>query len=173
MRLSVRAIYDKVEKFIIFVLLFLLSVVVLYSTIQLAVLVIGGLLQTITGGNAAPYAEQLLLKLEILHDVFAGFLLILIGLELMKTVVMYLDENVVHVEVVLEVALIAIARHVIEMKYSETSPLTLFGISTITLALAIGFFLFKKATTMKHSTEVHANVSGSPNYSTESKEPEV
>jgi uncharacterized membrane protein (DUF373 family) len=153
MKLSVRAIYDKVEKFIIFVLLFLLSVVVLYSTIQLAVLVIGGLFQAITGGNAAPYMEQLLLKLEILHDVFAGFLLILIGLELMKTVVMYLDENVVHVEVVLEVALIAIARHVIEMKYSETSPLTLIGISTITLALAIGFFLIKKAMTMKHSTE--------------------
>ncbi len=41
--------------------------------------------------------------MPLLREVFTGFLMILIGLELMKTIVMYLDKHVVHVEVVLSV----------------------------------------------------------------------
>ena len=45
---------------------------------------------------------------------FVGFfLLVLIGIELLETIKAYLLTNVIHVEIVLEVALIAIARKVI------------------------------------------------------------
>ncbi len=48
-----------------------------------------------------------------LPEIFGFFMLILIGIELLETIRAYLVENVVHVEVVIEVALIAIARKVI------------------------------------------------------------
>jgi uncharacterized membrane protein (DUF373 family) len=83
--------------------------------------------------------------MPLLHDVFTGFLMILIGLELIKTIVMYLDDHLVHVEVVLSVAIIAIARHVIEMDLNTASPLSLVGTGVVIFALAAGYYYFKKA----------------------------
>jgi uncharacterized membrane protein (DUF373 family) len=83
--------------------------------------------------------------MPLLHDVFTGFLMILIGLELIKTIVMYLDDHVVHVEVVLSVAMIAIARHVIEIDLAHAPPMSLIGTGCVILALAVGYYYFKKA----------------------------
>ena len=76
---------------------------------------------------------------------FAGFLMILIGLELMKTIVMYLDEHIIHVEVVLSVAMIAIARHAIDVDYKTAPPLSMIATGVIIIALAAGYYFFKKA----------------------------
>jgi uncharacterized membrane protein (DUF373 family) len=83
--------------------------------------------------------------MPILHEVFAGFLMILIGLELMKTIVMYLDEHVIHVEVVMSVAMIAIARHAIDVDYKTAPPLAMVGIGIIIISLSVGYYCFKKA----------------------------
>jgi uncharacterized membrane protein (DUF373 family) len=80
-----------------------------------------------------------------LHIIFAGFLLLLLGLELMQTVKMYLTEHVIHVEVVFLVAMIAVGRHVIEIDYQHANPLTLFGTAAIILGLAAGYFLLKRS----------------------------
>jgi uncharacterized membrane protein (DUF373 family) len=45
--------------------------------------------------------HALFARMDLLREVFGGFLLLLIGLELAKTVVMYLDEQVLHWEVVI------------------------------------------------------------------------
>lgn len=85
----------------------------------------------------------------MLHEVFAGFLTLLTGLELMKTIAMYLEEHVIHVEVVLTVAMIAIAiaGHAMDVDYKTAPPLSLIGIAAIITALAVGFYYFKKANT--------------------------
>jgi uncharacterized membrane protein (DUF373 family) len=74
--------------------------------------------------------------------------MILIGLELMKTIVMYLDERVIHVEVVFSVAMIAIARHAIDVDFNNVPPLAMIGIGAIIIALAVGYFYFKKASAL-------------------------
>jgi uncharacterized membrane protein (DUF373 family) len=81
--------------------------------------------------------REMHLGMPILHEVFAGFLMILIGLELMKTIVMYLDEHVIHVEVVMSVAMIAIARHAIDIDYKTAPPLAMIGIGIVIIALAL------------------------------------
>jgi uncharacterized membrane protein (DUF373 family) len=133
--------YQYFEHFIVLVLLALLMAVVLYATVGLVITIAATMVEKL-------YTRDASLTLPLLHDVFAGFLMLLIGLELMKTVVMYLDEHVIHVEVVLSVAMIAIARHAIDVDYKTIQPLGMVGMGAIIIALAVGYFFFKKADTL-------------------------
>ena len=130
--------YRYFEHFIVLILLGLLMAVVLYATIGLVVFIVVTMAQKL-------HTREVSLTLPLLHDVFAGFLTLLIGLELMKTIVMYLEEHIIHVEVVLSVAMIAIARHAIDVDYKLVPPLTMIGMGSIIIALAVGYFFFKKA----------------------------
>jgi len=85
-----------------------------------------------------------LLDINELLDIFGMFLLVLIGVELLETVKMYLNEKKVHVEVVFTVAMIAIARKVIILDVKELSSLTLIGIGAIIIALSSGYYLIKR-----------------------------
>lgn len=85
-----------------------------------------------------------LLEFEELLDLFGIFLLVLIGIELLDTIKVYFKRNVVHVEVVVLVAIIAISRKVIVLEPGDYEPGTLIGIGIIILALAISYFLIKK-----------------------------
>ncbi len=104
----------------------LLIVVITVSTIELVWLLIKDI-STPTG---------LLLNVEEMFELFGFFLLVLIGMELLTTLRSYLYERVVHVEVVLEVALIAIAQKVIILNTSRAGGPTLLGLAGLLLALA-------------------------------------
>jgi len=145
MRERILAGYRYFEHFIVLVLLGLLMAVVLYATIGLVVFIALTMAEKL-------HTREVTITLPLLHDVFAGFLMLLIGLELMKTVVMYLEEHVIHVEVVLSVAMIAIARHAIDVDYKVVPPLAMIGMGSIIIALAVGFFFFRKASLISHPT---------------------
>jgi uncharacterized membrane protein (DUF373 family) len=130
--------YQYFEQFIVLVLLALLMIVILYATVGFVVLIVMEMSEKL-------HIREIHITLPLLHDVFAGFLMILIGLELMKTIVMYLDERVIHVEVVFSVAMIAIARHAIDVDYNNVPSQSMIGIGAIIIALAVGYFYFKKA----------------------------
>ena len=141
MREKILLVYRYFEHFIVLILLGLLMAVVLYATIGLAVFIVVTMAEKV-------HTREVTITLPLLHDVFAGFLTLLIGLELMKTIVMYLEEHIIHVEVVLSVAMIAIARHAIDVDYKVVPPLTMIGMGSIIIALAVGYFFFKKASLM-------------------------
>jgi uncharacterized membrane protein (DUF373 family) len=84
-----------------------------------------------------------LLEIDELLEIFGFFLLILIGVELLETIKAYLETNIIHVEVVLEVALIAIARKVIILDLKLYSELTLLGIAALIITLAGAYALLK------------------------------
>lgn len=131
-------VYHFFERAIVLVLLGLLMLVVLFATIGLIVMVVSAMIEK-------AHDTEFHFTMPLLHEVFSGFLMILIGLELMKTIVMYLDEQVIHVEVVLSVAMIAIARHAIDVDYANVPALSMIGIGAIIIALAGGYYFFKKA----------------------------
>jgi uncharacterized membrane protein (DUF373 family) len=122
------------ERLIIFALLIMMAVVILLSTIDLGRLLITDILEE----------PVFVLSVNQLLDIFGFVLLILIGVELVETIKAYLNEHVVHIEIVMEVALIAIARKVIILDVKELSPSTLYGIAGVILALSIGYYLEKK-----------------------------
>jgi uncharacterized membrane protein (DUF373 family) len=90
-------------------------------------------------------ADQELLTLNELHNIFGFFLLILIGIELIETIKVYLLDDSIRVEIVFLVAMIGIARHVIDLEYKTMEPLALIGIAAVILALTIGYYYLKKS----------------------------
>ncbi|HYP80961.1 MAG TPA: phosphate-starvation-inducible PsiE family protein, partial [Steroidobacteraceae bacterium] len=58
------------------------------------------------------------------QSLFAGVLLVVLGLELMDTLRNYFIEHRLRVEFLISVALIAVARHVIQIDYEHASAMT-------------------------------------------------
>jgi len=120
----------KVQAVIVNVLILLLLLVVVLSTVHLGVLIAEEMWKR----------PMFLIPVEDLLQVFGYFLLVLIGVELLETLRGYFRHAAIQVRVVLEVALIAVARKVITMEPATVSALTLFGIAALIVALAIAFY---------------------------------
>ena len=80
-----------------------------------------------------------------LMNLFSLFLVLLIGLELLETVKAYLKDDIVHVEFIILVAIIAIARKVIIWDFNKYSTTELLSLAAMMVALGITYFLIKKA----------------------------
>jgi len=126
---------ESFHKAIITILTGLMGLVVMLATLELIYLIATDILS----------APLMLLEIDELLDIFGYFLLILIGVELLETLRIYLKEHALNVQVVLLVAMIAIARKVIILDSSEIESLTLIGIGFIILSLAAGYYLVKKS----------------------------
>jgi uncharacterized membrane protein (DUF373 family) len=124
-----------VQKLTVVALAGMLVVVVLLSTVHLGVLI----------GEEVWKPPRGLIPVQGLLEIFGYFLLVLIGVELLETLKAYLRKDVIHVRVVLEVALIAMARKVIIEEPNTVSSLTLLGIAALIVALAIAFFFERQA----------------------------
>lgn len=126
---------DTFQKIIITVLTALMGLVVLLATLELVYIIALDIL-------SPPF---ILLDANELLSIFGYFLLILIGIELLETFRIYLQEHAINVQVVFLVAMIAIARKVIILEVDEIQSLTLIGIGFIIIALASGYYLVKKS----------------------------
>lgn len=80
-----------------------------------------------------------------LMGLFSLFLVLLIGLELLETVKAYLKEDIVHVEFIILVAIIAIARKAIVWDFKKYTTEELISLAIMTVALGVTYFLVKKA----------------------------
>lgn len=126
------------ERYIIKVLIAMMSVLLVIATIELGFEIIKAI--TIRDETES----HLIINLDNLLNVFGVFLLVLIGIELLDTIKVYFKKHIIHVEVVMLVALIALSRKIIVMDYVKYTGLELLGIATIIVALAGGYFLIKK-----------------------------
>jgi uncharacterized membrane protein (DUF373 family) len=124
-----------VEKSIIIALICMMTLVVILATLELGWIIIKDI-----------FTEPMfLLEIDELLDIFGLFMLVLIGIELLETIIKnYLTENVIRVEVVLVVAIIAIARKVIILDVKDLSGTVLLGIAAIILSLCAGHYLIKR-----------------------------
>jgi uncharacterized membrane protein (DUF373 family) len=113
----------------------MLCIVVILSTLHLGVLIADEIWQP----------PRFLIRVQGLLEIFGYFLLVLIGVELIETLKAYLKKDVIHIRVVLEVALIAMARKVIVEEPNTVPGLTLFGIAALILALGVAFHVERQA----------------------------
>jgi uncharacterized membrane protein (DUF373 family) len=125
---------DRFERIITITLIVLMIIVVTLATFDLA----WGIIQEI---SKPPY---IFIQVEKLLDIFGLFLLVLIGIELLDTIRAYLTEHVVHEEVILVAALIAVARKVIVLDVKQTEPAMVFAIAAIILTVAIAYWIVKR-----------------------------
>jgi uncharacterized membrane protein (DUF373 family) len=129
------SVITNVQKLTVMALAVMLMVVMLLSTIHLGVLIWQEILRP----------PRWLIAVQGLLEIFGYFLLVLIGVELLETLKAYVRKDVIHVRVVLEVALIAMARKVIIEEPNTVPGVTLFGIAALILALGIAFFFERQA----------------------------
>lgn len=122
------------EWIIVVGLILMMAVVILLSTIELGRVLVVDIFSP----------PDFLLGINELLDIFGFFMLILIGVELLETIRAYLNKHEVHIEIVLEVALIAVARKVVIIDVKEYSPESLFAIAALVLSLAGAYFLQKR-----------------------------
>lgn len=130
------------ERIVILALILMMVVVILLATAQLG----WSIFQDIV-------TPPVLLAVDEVMDIFGLFLLVLIGVELLETIRAYLSEHVVHVEIVLEVGLIAIARKLIILDVKDLPSLTLIGIAALILALALASYLERRVRREVQPTE--------------------
>ena len=123
------------EKIIIRVLVALMAIVLLLSTVELTWVIVKDIITP----------PILILEIDELLEIFGLFMLVLIGLELLDTIAKtYMGESTDHAQIVMAVAIIAIARKVIILDVKDLSGFALVGIAAIILALSIGYYLIKK-----------------------------
>jgi uncharacterized membrane protein (DUF373 family) len=132
-------IVNKFEKIVYAVLMALLMLVLIGSLLDLVWLLYTAFIFQTPG----------LLETHELIAVLGAFLLVLIGVELLDTIKAYFSENTIHVEIVVLLAIIAVARKVILLDPAEMSGnefgFELMGIGVIVVGLAGGYYLLKKA----------------------------
>ncbi|HSO72157.1 MAG TPA: phosphate-starvation-inducible PsiE family protein [Thermodesulfobacteriota bacterium] len=125
----------KLEKFLIHALMVMMALVLLLATVELGWIIVKDIFSP----------PVFLLEIEELLDIFGLFMLVIIGIELLETIMKtYLKENVNHVEVVFLVAMIAIARKVIILDVKDVSGVTLVGIGAIVITLSAGYYLIRR-----------------------------
>lgn len=131
---------NSVEKVILYTLMILMAIVLIVAVVDLILTMVREL-------STQPI---LVMTLESLLEVFGMFLLVLVGLELLDTIRAYVKEHVVHAEIVLLAALIAISRKAITLDYKSVEPAAIFSIAGLVIALAVGYYLIKRAGISQH-----------------------
>ncbi len=124
-----------IERALVVVLMILMLLVVVVATIELGVILVQLMMEP----------PILLLTTGEMVEVFGFFLMVLLGLELLETIKAYLQENTVHVEVVLLVGIVAMARKVILLDPDAITMDKVGAIAGVILALAISYYLLKGA----------------------------
>lgn len=123
------------ERFMIQVLMVMMAVVLGLVTLDLGWLILKDILEP----------PMFILSIDQLLDIFGLFMLVVIGIELLETIMKtYITQGKPHYEVVLSVAIIAISRKVIILDLREVNGLSLIGIAAIIIALTVGYFLMKR-----------------------------
>ena len=90
-------------------------------------------------------SPRFVLSISDILATFGAFLAVLIAIEIFVNIVMYLREDVIHVKIVVATALMAIARKVIILDFSETSADLVWATAGVILATSIAYWLVDKA----------------------------
>ena len=139
---------EKFERALNVALLAMLALVVLLATVDLGWIILKDLLTP----------PVFLLDVDELLELFGAFLMVMIGLELLDTVKIYITKKTIHVEVVLLVGIIAIARKVVILEPKGMDALTLIGIAAIISSLTVGYYFVKLAARNGRLTTSQANL---------------
>ena len=130
---------NKFERGVYYILMILLAGVIFLGVIELLVILYDALVTDLS---------YRLANHEILQ-VFGYFLLILIGIELLETIKVYLLKNEIHVEIIILVAIIAVARKIILLDpFAEGGEVlnssSMIALGVVIIALSASYYLIRK-----------------------------
>lgn len=130
------------------VLAVLMTLVILWGVIDVGLV----LFKEIT---TPPYG---LLGINDILSIFGSFLAVLIAIEIFQNITIYLKEEVIHVQIVIATALMAISRKIIVLDFKTVEPEYVWASAAVILALGIAYWLIA----VKQSNPVLAPVKPDP-----------
>lgn len=86
----------------------------------------------------------MILKISDILYIFGAFLAVLIAIEIYENIFMYLRQDLIHVQLVVATALMAIARKVIVFDFKELKPEFVWATAAVILALGITYWLISQ-----------------------------
>jgi uncharacterized membrane protein (DUF373 family) len=121
------------EKIVIIILVIMMILVLIVSLVQLGYTIFDYM-------SGEPFH---LLNDKVMMGLFGSILMVLIGIELLDTVKMYLKEDVVRVEIIILVAIIALAKKIIVMDFKSYDYMGMLGLAALLTTLAVAYYLIK------------------------------
>ncbi|MEK6479151.1 phosphate-starvation-inducible PsiE family protein [Catalinimonas sp. 4WD22] len=134
-----------IHKVTTYIQFFLIGVIFLYIAVEIFELCLSlyAMISTLEEG------ERLLFSREESSNMLVIFFSILIGIELVDTLLPRNDKEIDRVMLILLISLIALGRKFITVDYKHADPMLLFSLSAVTLALAIAYYILKKSSALK------------------------
>jgi uncharacterized membrane protein (DUF373 family) len=128
-------VLDRFESVVTGALLAMMAGVVLLATVELAWILVQDVLTP----------PMFLLEIDELLGLFGQFLLVLVGIEVLHLMKLYVEDHEVHLEAVLAVAVIAVARKVVVLDAKTLPEGGLLGYGGLMLALALAYYLVRRS----------------------------
>ncbi len=125
------------KKWMVLAVLVLMALLVAASIIELALVVF----REITD----PTKGILFLEIEEFLRIFGFVFMVLIGFELLESITIYFKENVIHAEVVILIAVIAVSRKMILLDMEKYEAESLMALSLIMLSLGASYYFIKRS----------------------------
>lgn len=123
----------QVEGIVARVLSLAMVVVVIFTIADLGIV----LFQSLIHPNAAGFFKT------TLTEIFGLFLSVLIALEILENITAYMRQHVVQVELVIATALVAVGRKLIILDLEKVSGVSLIGLASAILALAVSYLIVR------------------------------
>jgi len=92
----------------------------------------------------SPDPHYLLIKVEELYYGFSTILIIVVGYELFKSMILILNHDKIPVKSILKIACIALANKIITLNIKTVDLNVMMGVSMLIAAVGIAFFFFNK-----------------------------
>ncbi len=132
-------IVESVERYIIRTLTILMLLAIAFGTIELGRVLILEIIEP----------PAFALDISKLFESFGLVLVILIGVELLKVMKMFLTEDKIKPEMVVEVAVIALCNKIITLDTKHTTGDVLLGLAALLIGLSFGYFVLRFRTLNK------------------------
>jgi uncharacterized membrane protein (DUF373 family) len=137
----------------------------LYDIIQLAARVLAVLMVLVIWWGVADVVYVLysrvsthpyyLLEISDILAVFGAFMAVLIAIEVFVNIVSYVNDDTIHIDIVLATAYMAVLRKIIILDYKEVSPDYVYATAALAIALAIGYWLTRTSPLADNSATHH------------------
>lgn len=110
--------------------------------VMMALVILWGIVDVgLTIGKKVMSQPYGLLTIADILDLFSAFLAVLIAIEIFQNITVYLEDEFIHVKIVIATALMAIARKIIVLEFKETEPAYVYASATVILALGATYWL--------------------------------
>lgn len=93
----------------------------------------------------------LMLTISDILATFGAFMAVLIAIEIFVNITIYLREDIIHVQIVMATALMAIARKIIILDFSKIGSEYVWAMAGVVFSMSIGYFLVLQTSPKRRS----------------------